>query len=375
MYGLDKLVLRLTRDPLGCLLNFAIFREILIRYEGLMNRLFVALLCLGSLLKMSGQSPLQAYWYLSQDQVYAGEPFLVELRLPLPESGSMRLSREIQFLIRVYLCMMVFQEEVSQDTSLSPFRLTDTDPPAYILFHRIVYQLKPGTYTLENPITETPSPIAVPALSIKIKDFPPTALSKAQLAANLAMSYRLDQPTYLTGEMIRLGLVLKGIGNIAMVPQPMLHIPNAFLIKEPSTRFETTWTARGLQGEKEFIYELTGAKKGSFTLGPARLYYFNLDTRSYDSVKIDQIPLEMRGRDIPQLLTRQNLDDFYRQAFADPSHRRAFRSPYTWVFILLAMLVAVFSFGLWGLRILYQRYRRYYRLQQRKRVKSNKRLR
>ena len=154
---------------------------------------------------------------------------------------------------------------------------------------------------------------------LNVLDVPHTDLPRARSVGQFSIYDSLPKKTFSTGENIRLTITLSGDANFAAIPRPYVQVPEDLLFYDPVSSYSFAPDHNRVIGQKDFVFELMAAYPGNYSLGPVVFYYFNPETSSFDSLKIDQIPIAVTGEEIPQLLEVNILDNFYRNALRNSS--------------------------------------------------------
>lgn len=308
-----------------------------------------------------------ARWKLNKNQFFAGQPVLVELRIFLAEEPLAPLARqkEISKEIDNHFRKLGFLIAVENQVRQSRF-LKSGDVYVALLWKGAIFQPDSGSFVLGQGMTINASlgedsttalqqqiEIRVVPKTIKIDDLPETPLPKAWSVGDFTVSHSLNKERYLSGEPIELKITFKGEGGLASIPAPQIPVQEKFLVYDPRSELKMAIVNEKLVGEKEFTYELAGAFQGDYNIGPISFYYFNPNKYRFDSLKINSIPVKIVGKDIPQLVEVNALDNFYRDALESSSDEQKlpFRFASILIWIATGVLVALLLYGFfWEIR-------------------------
>lgn len=315
--------------------------------------------------------PVEAEFRLDKSEVWSGEQVRAELIVKVPAAS------------RKYIDIQaVSAEDVTGllDTSQFSFVTEVKDPPEEIIvgetggqlveFHLLDMWLFPdragkvefpalpvyfqrqqiamniprgGGGALVRFRTDT---VRTSAHTLNIRPLPPSGLKKAGNVGQFTLTHQIDSDTLMTGESAILSLYIEGTGNMALLPRPRLKRRENLLYFEPVTG-RTAFKKNGhLVGTKPFFYEIIPAKPGYYNLGPVIFYYFNAEKAAYDSLEILSIPLLVEGKEIPQLLEVNAVNDFYLGNLSE-GEIQAVRIFSGWPYIIIScLLVVIFSWGI-----------------------------
>lgn len=190
--------------------------------------------------------------------------------------------------------------------------------------------------------------LKLPPLNIKVTALPTTSLLNAQNVGDFTITSELSDRRPFTGDALTLKINIEGVGDIAHLPKPMLHMPPSFFSDEPIVRTTLHKSAEALSGNKQFIYEFYPTQAGDFDLGKVALYYFNSTKKTYDSISIPLSNVHVRGEDKTQEVPMSNRELFYKAALKTTD--KATTVPHLLVIILQALLslfTCMLVIGLW----------------------------
>ncbi|MCI4668775.1 MAG: BatD family protein [Bacteroidia bacterium] len=307
-----------------------------------------------------------ARWKLSEKQIFAGQPLIVELRVFFSEepegmpSNQIEISnfvdnqfRKLGFLIAVPNSVEeplierngnVFSSLVWEGAVFHP------DSGSFILGKALEMDME---LSLDSGQNKQNIEVRFVPQAIRINDLPETVLPKAWSVGDFKMKYELNKKRYLTGEPIILTISFEGKGGLASIPPPQIPVKGKFLVYDPKSELSLEIKNDELIGSKDFTYEMAGAYQGDFNLGPISLYYFSPQNFRFDSVSIKQIPIKIVGKDIPQIVEVNALDNFYRDAFekASPDQKIPFRFATILIWVATSILILLLLYGfIWELR-------------------------
>jgi hypothetical protein len=101
------------------------------------------------------------------------------------------------------------------------------------------------------------------------------------------------------GEAFDLKVVISGKGNIHLIDQPVLNLPDDFEIYgDPEIDDKTKIGSEGASGSIEYSYVVRPNTEGEYTLGPFTLSYFDPKSMRFSNVATDSFNLIVKGGEI-----------------------------------------------------------------------------
>jgi len=328
-------------------------------YPPLLRHFFVLICFILTFIPLQGQVSV-ARWQMKEGGVYAGESFPLRLRIFLSGERDAVFSPSDDMLDRVrqHLFSLGFIIAVEND-SLVPQIEGNEKVLSSLVWEGAVFHPDPGTYTLskglEDKLRIGPDsasldreiPLRFLPLSIEVLALPESQLPESWSIGSFSMEHRLNKGSYLTGELILLDISIQGRGGLSSISAPRLPYIREFLVYDPQSELDIKILENSVVGKKTFHYSLTAAYEGDYALGPVRFYYFDPGLQAYDSLRIDRITIRVRGKDIPQLVDVNALDNFYRDAFSRASDER--KLPFKYASIIIwsstGMIILLLLYG------------------------------
>jgi hypothetical protein len=108
---------------------------------------------------------------------------------------------------------------------------------------------------------------------------------------NLKMEAWVDNKKGLTNEPITLKVKISGNGNLKIIDQPVIKFPADFEQYDPKVNDNTTVTSSGISGNITYEYLAIPRNQGKYQLGPVEFTYFDLNSKSYKTIKSDVFDL------------------------------------------------------------------------------------
>jgi len=125
-------------------------------------------------------------------------------------------------------------------------------------------------------------------ININVKELPsPTPDEFNGGVGALAMEAWFDKTKTVTGEPVTLKIKISGNGNLKLIDEPIIYLPNDFEVYDPKISDNVTVRTSGTSGNIIFEYLMIPQNPGEFKVAPVTLSYFDLDKKSYIKLKSD----------------------------------------------------------------------------------------
>ncbi|HHG84680.1 MAG TPA: hypothetical protein ENJ82_08015, partial [Bacteroidetes bacterium] len=185
--------------------------------------------------------------------------------------------------------------------------------------------------------------IRIPAnkRTLYVKQLPATTLPRANMVGKFKMTAELNSRQVNTGDNLELKVNIKGNGNIAMMAEPVTGIPETFEYEAPNSEYSSRTTDNSFYGDKTFTYSLVPTRSGKYDLGPLKFFYLNPKSGTYDSLVVANIPVQVTGDDLDNLvLKKSGLDRFYETALSNSGEKlRGHGQSGVWAFLGILLLL------------------------------------
>ena len=197
---------------------------------------------------------------------------------------------------------------------------------------------------------EIPKQLTTPAVEIQVDELANKPADFSGGVGRFTISAELDKDEVKENTPVTLKVKVSGKGNLNMLKEPTVIFPRGFDTYDTKQTEDFQLTAEGLNGKVNYEFVAVPQRKGSFVIPPAKLTYYDTDSRSYKTVQTDSFHIQvLKGegtsndvRDFSVLDGGQNGDlrpiktgvdkNVYRQTF--------FAS--TAYFVIIALLVLLF---------------------------------
>lgn len=166
-----------------------------------------------------------------------------------------------------------------------------------LTFKGIVVQQNPNVDPFEaffnggSSYIEVKKAIKAPSVSINVMPLPQKPANFSGGVGQFDISATLDKNTVKAGDPVTLRFVVNGTGNMKLIKQPELQLPNDFDTYDPKQTDKTKLTASGLTGSVLYETLIVPRNKGKYTIPAMEFVYFDTKTSSYKTLTTQ--PLEL----------------------------------------------------------------------------------
>ncbi len=105
------------------------------------------------------------------------------------------------------------------------------------------------------------------------------------LVGNFNITANVDKKQVKTNEAISLKIGISGTGNIKMIPNPKVELPNDFEQYSPKVSEKISRNDRGITGSKTFEYVLVPRYPGEQKIKPIEFSYFDVRNKKYKTLR------------------------------------------------------------------------------------------
>ena len=140
---------------------------------------------------------------------------------------------------------------------------------------------------------EVPKLLTVPAQDIQVDELKDKPADFSGGVGRFSISAQLDKNEVKENTPITVSVKVSGKGNLNMLRQPLVVFPRGFDTYDTKQTENFKLTAEGLNGSVNYEFVAVPQRKGTFTIPPAKLTYYDTDSRSYKTVQTDSFRLEV----------------------------------------------------------------------------------
>ncbi len=94
-------------------------------------------------------------------------------------------------------------------------------------------------------------------------------------------------------EAVTIKIDISGVGNMKLIRNPNIEFPTNFEVYDPTINNSLSSTLQGLKGTRTIEYLAIPRYEGDYTIPPIEFSYFDINTRSYKTVKSPEYSLKV----------------------------------------------------------------------------------
>lgn len=176
-----------------------------------------------------------------------------------------------------------------------------------------------------TPVFETVNKkLKTNALEIEVTPLPATNATYSGAVGQFTISSKIDTTHCKTNEAITLEYTVKGSGNLSLIDNLNLQLPDEFEVFEPKISDNITKTAAGQKGERTFQYVIIPRVEGSFKVPELEFTYFNPETNEYETLTTEEYTLNIaKGNNSNDFANQLSENERYRNmdVIDNPAHQ------------------------------------------------------
>jgi hypothetical protein len=237
-------------------------------------------------LQANSNRPIDFHAATFPDTVYVGQQVTYQVAVLLSESARARLRRNPEFLPPELRGLLAY--ELGTPRRVAPRSYGGALFEAHV-FQRALFAVAPGTLMVPAPQLSYTLPqsssyfsreerflVRAESAQLVVKPLPEAGRPQDYTGAVgvLRASVSVDSSTARVGDPLVLTMRVDGIGNVKLLPRPVLEVSWASTV--PGTeRVRVDTSGAFVRGYKEFDWILTPTQAGPVELPPLRYSYFN----------------------------------------------------------------------------------------------------
>ncbi|MCR4603633.1 MAG: BatD family protein [Prevotella sp.] len=192
--------------------------------------------------------------------------------------------------------------------------------------------------------------LSSPQLNIQVDELTDKPADFSGGVGHFSIDASLDNSEVKENTPVTVKVTVSGRGNFNMLREPTLVFPRGFDTYDTKQTENYQVTADGLSGSVTYDFVAVPQRKGNFVIPPARLTYFDLQSRSYQTVQTDSFRINVLKGDGTSSTLRDYSGDNVQQTgdihgiktgIERPSSGQTFFASVTY-FLILAILVLSF---------------------------------
>ena len=140
---------------------------------------------------------------------------------------------------------------------------------------------------------EVPKQLTTPVVDIQVDELADKPADFSGGVGRFSITGELDKAQVKENTPITISVKVSGRGNLNMLKEPILIFPRGFDTYDSKQTEDFKLTSEGLNGSVSYEFVAVPQRKGNFVLPPAKLTYYDLDSRTYKTVQTDSFRLEV----------------------------------------------------------------------------------
>lgn len=190
------------------------------------------------------------------------------------------------------------------------------------------------------------------ALSIEVEELPQSDESFLGAVGQFEITSSIDTSFCRTNEAITLSYTVSGKGNLTLIENLKLALPDEFEVYDPNITDNISKTAAGQSGSRTFQYIIIPRVEGNYSIPELNFTYFDPQTREYKTLTTEGYDLKIeKGKNDSKFVEQMSEREKYRNmsitdVFASKDKRDGilmpvFSFPILYVLILVLIIALV----------------------------------
>ena len=135
--------------------------------------------------------------------------------------------------------------------------------------------------------------IVAQGMTIQVDPLPQKPANFSGGVGKFTISASLDHNKVKAGDPVKIRIVVGGNGNLKLIKQPEVQLPNNFDKYDAKVTDKTRLTASGLTGNMIYDVLIVPRNQGKYQLQPIELTYFDTSSNKYKTIRTNPMVLEV----------------------------------------------------------------------------------
>jgi hypothetical protein len=122
---------------------------------------------------------------------------------------------------------------------------------------------------------------------------------------NFTISAKTDKTALKAGDAVNYKITLSGKGNLKLLENLPIQFPTEFEVYDPQVNDEINVSESGMSGKRTFEYLMIPRAGGSYAVGPFTFSYFDPYKKTYQTITIPKIQLEVEKTNGEQIVVNR----------------------------------------------------------------------
>lgn len=172
-----------------------------------------------------------------------------------------------------------------------------------ITFKGIVVQENPNVDPFEaffnggSGYVEVKKEIKAPGMTLMVEPLPEKPAGFSGGVGQFSVTATADKTSVKAGDPVTIRVAVSGNGNLKLIKQPELSLPNDFDKYDPKVTDKTSLSASGLSGSMNYEFLVVPRNKGDYEIPAIEFIYFDTASRAYKTIKTNPIKLNVAQGD------------------------------------------------------------------------------
>lgn len=145
--------------------------------------------------------------------------------------------------------------------------------------------------------TEVRRTIKAPGITVQVDPLPKRPADFSGGVGHFNISARLNKTEVKANDPITIRVVVSGTGNLKLIKQPILNLPNDFDKYDAKITDKTRLTANGVEGNMIYDFLCVPRNKGIYTIAPITFNYYDTQANTYKTIKTQSFKINVKKGD------------------------------------------------------------------------------
>ena len=140
---------------------------------------------------------------------------------------------------------------------------------------------------------EVKKKIQAPGIEIQVDPLPERPANFSGGVGKFTVSAQLDKTETKANDPVSMRIIVSGTGNLKLMKQPLVNLPNDFDKYEPKVTDKSKLTTNGIEGSMVYDILIVPRHQGKYEIPPVELTYFDTAENAYKTVKSESFTLDV----------------------------------------------------------------------------------
>ena len=140
---------------------------------------------------------------------------------------------------------------------------------------------------------EVKKKITAPGLVVQVDPLPQRPANFSGGVGKFNITAQLDKTEVKANDPVTLRVVVSGVGNMKLLKQPEVDIPNDFDKYDAKVTDKSKLTSNGVEGSMVYDFLMVPRHQGQYEIPPVTFVYYDVATESYKELKTESFTLSV----------------------------------------------------------------------------------